>query len=145
MENVESKNNSSPIYKVLVVDDTIEHLFFLSNILEHNKITTFHASNGKNALEFAQKENLDLILLDVSMPEMNGFEVCRILKENPITKEVPVIFITARDDKDYVIRGLEAGAVDYIIKPYILIIKYASIANNILITQSGGVNYVCSS
>jgi two-component system, sensor histidine kinase and response regulator len=105
-------------HKVLVVDDSVQHLYLLCNLLEINNLTAIYASSGEKALELAYDEIPDLILLDVSMPGMDGFEVCASLKRNSKTASIPVIFITARADKEYVIKGLETGAVDYIIKPF---------------------------
>jgi diguanylate cyclase (GGDEF)-like protein len=76
------------------------------------------ATNGRKALEIAQTQRPDLILLDIMMPELDGYAVCRLLKEDDRTKNIPVIFITAKDQTDDELRGLEMGAVDYITKPF---------------------------
>ncbi len=103
--------------KVLLVDDAKINIDVLIKALgnEHRLAV---AMDGKKALEYAGNNSLDLILLDIMMPEMDGFEVCRKLKENTDTREIPVIFITAMDDPSKKTEGFEIGAVDYITKPF---------------------------
>jgi len=102
---------------VLVVDDTPENIDMLSSIL-FGSYKVRVALNGEKALRIAASDpRPDIILLDVMMPDMDGYEVCRQLKANPITAEIPVIFITAMGDVEDEKKGLEIGAVDYIVKP----------------------------
>lgn len=102
---------------ILIVDDTPENIDILTDTL-HEIYKIKAALNGKKALEIAQKvPHPDMILLDVMMPEMDGYEVCQILKDNPITANIPVIFITAMNDEASEETGLNLGAVDYISKP----------------------------
>lgn len=103
--------------RLLIVDDDPYNIHLLANIFNEDYDISF-ATNGKKALELALKEKPDLILLDVVMPEMNGYEVCKQLKDNPDTLEIPIIFVTAHSDATEEIRGLEIGAVDYISKPF---------------------------
>lgn len=103
-------------YTVLVVDDTRENIDVLNGILKQSYRVQF-ATNGLMALNIAQKHRPDLILLDIMMPEMDGYEVCRRLKENPVTRHIPVIFITAKNEEVDEVLGFETGAVDYITKP----------------------------
>jgi two-component system sensor histidine kinase/response regulator len=103
---------------VLVVDDNPQNLKVLGNTLRENGLRVAFAKNGAGALALAKKNPPDLILLDVMMPEMDGFEVCKRLKQEAATKEIPVIFLTAKTEKEDIIEGLEVGAVDYIIKPF---------------------------
>ncbi len=102
---------------VLVVDDTAENIDILVEILQGTyKIKV--ATNGEKALQIAQKSPApDMILLDIMMPVMDGYEVCRRLKSNPLTAHIPVIFITAMNDVHDEEQGLKLGAVDYITKP----------------------------
>ncbi|WP_168203442.1 response regulator [Oceanispirochaeta crateris] len=102
---------------VLAVDDTPENLKLLGHILS-DKYSLNFATNGAKALELVSIKKPDLILLDIMMPEMDGFEVCKILKSKPETSEIPVVFLTAKSDRESVIRGLSLGAVDYLIKPF---------------------------
>ena len=101
---------------VLVVDDHADNIALLSNILtDQYKVKA--ALSGSKAIEIARFTQPDLILLDVMMPEMNGYEVCRVLKDDPRTKNIPVIFITALGKEDDEKIGFDSGAVDYITKP----------------------------
>lgn len=104
--------------KVLVVDDIQSNIDFVTDVLELENLNIIGASSGKSALEMAFGEQPDIILLDISMPDMDGYEVCEQLKSQPRTKDIPVIFLTARVQKEDIIKGFELGAVDYIIKPF---------------------------
>lgn len=104
------------MYSVLVVDDTVENIDILTGVLK-DEYNVKAATNGNAALKIAEKTLPDIILLDVMMPEMNGYEVCRRLKENPVTKKIPVIFVTAKDQEGDEVMGFSVGAVDYITKP----------------------------
>ena len=101
---------------ILAVDDEASNLQLLRQILQDHYRLLF-AKDGARALELANKEKPDLILLDVMMPGMNGYEVCAALKANPLTAPIPVIFVTALSDTADELEGFEAGAVDYITKP----------------------------
>ena len=103
---------------ILVVDDNAENLKVLGSILKLNGLSPAFAQNGIKALHSVKKKLPELILLDVMMPEMDGFEVCRQLKQDSRAREVPVIFLTAKTEKEDVIQGLELGAVDYVTKPF---------------------------
>jgi putative two-component system response regulator len=102
---------------VLVVDDAPENISLITSLLkELYKVKI--ATSGKKALQIAfSAEPPDLILLDIMMPEMDGYEVCEHLKSDPQTLNIPVIFLTAKSDVDDEMKGLEMGAVDYITKP----------------------------
>ena len=111
MENIPEKAT------ILVVDDTPDNLALMSGLLQENYRIKV-ATNGEKALKIARGDNPpDLILLDVMMPEMDGYEVCRRLKAEQATREIPVIFLTARSDIEDERSGLNLGAVDYITKP----------------------------
>jgi PleD family two-component response regulator len=103
--------------KILIVDDTTENIKILTALLRE-MYTIFFAKNGRSALKLARSKAPDLILLDIVMPEMDGFEVCRALQADPETSGIPVIFVSARREEVDETRGFEAGAVDYIIKPF---------------------------
>ena len=96
---------------LLVVDDMIENIEILNNVLSDHYRVLF-ATNGSDALAVAREQLPDLILLDVLMPEMDGREVCARLKQNPDTREIPVIFVTAKDQEEDEEIGLQLGAVD---------------------------------
>lgn len=101
---------------ILVVDDVPENITTLSGMLR-DRYRVIFATSGVEALEAVREQKVDLILLDVMMPEMNGFEVCRRLKANIATKEIPVIFLTALNEVRDEAKGLELGAIDYLHKP----------------------------
>jgi two-component system sensor histidine kinase/response regulator len=103
---------------ILIVDDIPANLIILSNTLNNAGYRVFTASRGKEALLLAEKEKPDLILLDIMMPDMDGFEVCRKLKQNEKLKDIPVIFISALNDTNDIVKGLSVGGADYITKPF---------------------------
>ena len=103
---------------ILIVDDTLSAREVLRGLLSGQGYNLAFAAGGKEALEKALELSPDLILLDVMMPEMNGFEVCQHLRADPHLSEVPVIMITALDDQESRLQGLEAGADDFISKPF---------------------------
>ncbi len=103
--------------KILVVDDTPTNLSILEEILEGDYSISI-AQSGKQALRITEKFQPDLILLDVNMPGMDGFETCQKLKSREATRNIPVIFITARTEPEDVIQGFSEGGVDYITKPF---------------------------
>lgn len=103
---------------ILIVDDRPENLRLLNSMLGKKGYKTRPATSGKIAIQSALLKKPDLILLDVIMPEMDGFEVCRILKKNQETASIPVIFISALDDSENKLKGFNVGGVDYICKPF---------------------------
>ena len=103
---------------ILIVDDTPENLDVLRGLLENNYNLKV-ALNGQTAIKIANIVPLpDLILLDIMMPEMDGFETCQHLKENPKTRNIPVIFLTSKTETEDIIKGFEIGAIDYVTKPF---------------------------
>jgi DNA-binding NarL/FixJ family response regulator len=104
---------------VLVVDDSPDTVAMLNDTLENEGITTLVSLEGKQAINIARKMSPDLILLDAVMPGTDGFEVCKILKSDPELKSIPVIFMTGLKDSESVIKGFEAGGVDYVTKPLV--------------------------
>jgi putative two-component system response regulator len=103
---------------ILVVDDMPDNIRLLKDVLTDKGFQVRAATNGEKALKLARTEpKPDLILLDVMMPEMDGYEVCQRLKAEPSTAHIPVIFVTANGETEDETRGFECGAVDYIIKP----------------------------
>lgn len=103
--------------RVLIVDDTTTNIQVLNEILQ-NEFRTYFALSGSEALEKAEALRPDLILLDVMMPGMDGFEVCRTLKKDPQLAAIPVIFITALGQAEQESQGLAMGAADYVTKPF---------------------------
>ena len=102
---------------ILIVDDTVTNLDILSDLLcEYDVI---EATNGKDALEIVEEDSIDLILLDIMMPEMDGYEVCEKLQSNPKTKNIPIIFITAKTDEASIVKAYDIGGADYVTKPFL--------------------------
>ena len=103
--------------RILVIDDLPDNVFMLQDRLEHEGYKVLTAYNGKSGIEKAQNEVPDLILLDVMMPDINGFEVCKTLVSDSRTSDIPIILVTAKTDAEDIKEGLESGAYDYIKKP----------------------------
>ena len=105
-------------YKILIVDDVMSNVLLLKVLLTNEKFAIATASNGRQALEQVEKENPDLVLLDVMMPDMSGFEVAQHLKSNPNTADIPIIFLTALNSTADIVKGFQVGANDFIPKPF---------------------------
>jgi two-component system sensor histidine kinase/response regulator len=103
---------------ILIIDDNPVNIQLAGRILKDENIEILFASNGFDGLHIAKKQVPDLILLDIMMPEMDGFTVCKYLKEEEITKNIPIIFLTAKTGKSDVVDAFRAGAVDFIVKPF---------------------------
>lgn len=121
-------------YHLLFIDDDVFHLQLMKKTLE-KEYTVSIASTGVHGIELAAERQPDLILLDLNMPGIDGYEVCRRLKENPATRKIAVIFVSARDHEDDEYRGFTLGAVDYISKPINLQILNARIMVQLRIRQ----------
>lgn len=128
-QSVEQKGKK----KILVVDDESSLRLLVVGTLQAYDYQVFKAENGYEALEIARSERPDLVLLDVAMPEMDGFEVCRRLKADPVTKDVVVVMLTVLAQEADRKRGLEAGADAYLTKPFsptVLLSKVKEIFTN---------------
>ncbi|MDP7130923.1 MAG: hybrid sensor histidine kinase/response regulator [Planctomycetota bacterium] len=104
--------------RLLIVDDTLKNIQVLGTLLRKEEFQINVAQNGQQALDVVAKVKPDLILLDVMMPDMDGFECCQHLKDDPETSEIPVIFLTAKVETEDIVKGFEIGAVDYVTKPF---------------------------
>lgn len=105
-------------YKILVVDDRPDNVYYLQSRLQIENFQVITAFSGKEGIEKAKSLKPDLILLDIMMPEMDGYEVCKILTNDEGTKDIPIILVTAKVDSKDVEQGLKVGAFDYIKKPF---------------------------
>ncbi len=103
---------------ILIVDDVPANLQILGNILKEMNVKIAFATNGEQAVEFVQSYDVDLMLLDVMMPVMDGFKVCETIKNMPTKKDIPIIFITARSETNDIVKGFQLGASDYVTKPF---------------------------
>ncbi len=121
---------------ILIVDDVPINLQVLVNILREKSYKISVATSGEKALEMVERFLPDLILLDVMMPEMDGFEVCQKLKEDEKTRDIPVIFLTAKTEKEDIIKGFGLGAVDYVTKPFNKAELLARVDTHLLLRRS---------
>jgi len=103
---------------VLIVDDFYQNIRIVANILKRENYQMTFAQTGKSALECTKTKDFDLILMDIVLPNMDGYEVCKALKKNSETKDVPVIFLTGKTDTESILKGFEIGASDYVTKPF---------------------------
>ena len=116
-ETIESQINRSD-YKILIVDDVVSNVLLLKILLTNEKFQVCTASNGNMCIEMAKSEHPDLILLDVMMPDLNGFDTAVILKKDPETHEIPIIFLTALNNPSDLVKGFQVGANDFLTKPF---------------------------
>lgn len=105
-------------YKILIVDDVVSNVLLLKVLLTNEKYQVLTASDGTQAIEAVEKHNPDLILLDVMMPGLSGFEVAEKLKANPDTVEIPIIFLTALNSPSDIVKGFQVGGNDFVSKPF---------------------------
>ena len=116
-ETLESNLNPSD-YKILIVDDVVSNVLLLKILLANQKFQVCTANNGTTCIEMARKEHPDLILLDVMMPDMNGFDTATVLKKEEGTKDIPIIFLTALNTPQDLVHGFQVGASDFLTKPF---------------------------
>ncbi len=126
-------------FSILIVDDEYNNLQILGNVLREYGYLIEFATNGKDALEWIRRQSFDLVLLDVMMPQMDGFEVCQRLKNDPATSNTPVIFLTVKDDIESVAKGFKIGSVDYITKPFHSIELLARVKTHLALGRFGRV------
>ncbi|MBK8884161.1 MAG: response regulator [Bacteroidales bacterium] len=103
---------------ILIVDDSIDNLKVVGSILLERGYNIFVSNDGESALKTLGLNKIDLVLMDIIMPGMDGFEVCIKMKSNPDTQHIPVIFLSAKIETEDVVRGFEVGGVDYVTKPF---------------------------
>ena len=124
-------------YRILCVDDDINMLNTLEDMLITTGYSVSLAKSGKQAVDYIKKGiSFQLVLLDVDMPEMDGYETIKAIKCLDQAKDIPVIFLTALDEPDFEIKGLEYGAADYITKPFVKSVFLARVKNRIAVTES---------
>ncbi|MBO4964485.1 MAG: hybrid sensor histidine kinase/response regulator [Prevotella sp.] len=118
MEDIlQSKLNRSD-YKILIVDDVVSNVLLLKILLTNEKFQVLTANNGKVCIDVAKREHPDLILLDVMMPELNGFDTAVIMKQDEEVKDIPIIFLTALHNTQDLVKGFKCGASDFLTKPF---------------------------
>ncbi len=104
---------------ILIVDDMPKNIQVAMNILRDEGYKMLFAQSGKKAFDVIKENNIDLILLDVMMPDLDGFEVCKILKQDENTKDIPIIFLSGKDSSSDIEKAYELGGSDYVVKPFI--------------------------
>jgi len=130
---------------VLVVDDEDINRIAVGRLLRRRGFDIVEASSGEQALRLAAENPPRLILLDIIMPKMDGFEVCRRLKQNPATAAIPVVFLTGRTDTDGIVAGFHAGGVDYVTKPFEGAELVARVETHVRLHQLQSLLSICSS
>ncbi len=129
---------------VLIVDDNSQNLQFLGSLLTENGYRLGFAENGFRALKFVEDKEPALILLDIMMPEMDGYETCEKLKNDNRFRHIPVIFLTAKAETKDIVKGFEVGSVDYITKPFIAAELLARVKTHVQIKTLKGLLPVCA-
>jgi C4-dicarboxylate-specific signal transduction histidine kinase len=122
--------------KILLIDDNPKNLQVAMSILDKEGYDLIYAQDGKRGVELTQKNNFDLILLDVLMPRMDGYAVCKKLKSDPKTKNIPIIFLTVKDEEKDIIKGFECGGVDYVTKPFYTTVLLKRVKTHITLSQT---------
>ncbi len=105
-------------YNILIVDDVLENIQVAMNILKEDSYDFSYAKSGEDAITLLKKNNFDLVLLDIMMPGIDGYEVCQYMQNDPRLIDIPVIFLTAKSDMDSIVKGFDVGGLDYIVKPF---------------------------
>lgn len=116
-ETFESRINRSD-YRILVVDDVVSNVLLLKILLTNEKFQVLTCNNGTSCVEKAKSEHPDLILLDVMMPDISGYEACEIIRKDPETAEIPIIFLTALNNPSDLVKGFQVGGNDFLSKPF---------------------------
>jgi DNA-binding response OmpR family regulator len=116
LKNMDKVNPPGPV--ILLVDDNPQNLQVLGKLLQEEKYEIEFAVNGEATLEWLKNKQFDLILLDLNMPGMNGFEVCKRIRSDNGMYEVPIIFLSAESERESILKGFEVGAQDYVTKPF---------------------------
>jgi two-component system, sensor histidine kinase and response regulator len=118
VKNIQLKTSNEKEVYILVVDDVMENIQLVERVFKNTGYTVVKATSGEEAFKVLEEITPNLILLDIEMPGLDGFEICSIIKQNPNTKEIPVIFVTTKNDQETIIKGFRLGAIDYITKPF---------------------------
>lgn len=113
-----STETSTPPFSILIVDDEPKNIQLLGSLLKENGYAVEFALDGEKTLDWLASRPFDLILLDIMMPGMNGYEICRKIKSDISQRHIPVIFLTAKTETDDIVKGFDAGGSDYITKPF---------------------------
>ena len=132
---MEQTSKSAPL--ILIVDDVETNRFVLRDIITEMGYRPVLTENGLQALKVVERHKPQLVILDVAMPEMDGYEFCQIMKQNAHTRDIPIIFISAFDNPEDVVKGFNLGGEDYVIKPFIPEVVKARIGIHLKLAESG--------
>jgi two-component system sensor histidine kinase/response regulator len=116
INSMEINNLQAPV--ILIVDDNPENLQVLGKLLKDEKYEVEFAIDGESALGWIKEKQFDLLLLDINMPGMTGFEVCKTIRSDPKMNKLPIIFLSAESERDSILKGFDLGGQDYITKPF---------------------------
>jgi DNA-binding response OmpR family regulator len=130
--------------RILIIDDNPHNLEMLGVFLRDNGYEVVEIARGDQALNYLEKNFPDLILLDIMMPDMDGYTICQKIKDNLATRHIPVIFLTAKTDPDDVVRGFELGGVDYVTKPFHAVELLARVKTHVEMKILRGILPICS-
>ncbi len=122
--------------EILLIDDNPKNLQVAMNILSKEGYHLIYAQDGAKGLELTQKNNFDLILLDVKMPQMDGYTVCQKLKNDKKTKDIPIIFLTVKDEEKDIVQGFECGGVDYVTKPFYTAVLLKRVQTHLMLSDT---------
>ncbi len=122
--------------KILLIDDNPKNLQVAMNILNKEGYSLIYAKDGKKGIELALKNSLNLILLDIMMPQMDGYTVCQKLKSNSRTKDIPIIFLTVKDEEQDIVKGFDCGGVDYVTKPFYTEVLLKRVKTHLALSQT---------
>lgn len=131
-------------YKILIVDESKDHLLDLEKVLKGQKFKVIKSESGQEAIKIYQKEHPDLVILETSLPDISGFDVCSYIRKNSIKKRIPIIFLTTSESSNDIIQSFKVGGDDYIVKPFnedVLLVRIHHqlsllVANNIIIEKN---------
>lgn len=132
----ESSISNNCVSRILIVDDVEANRFLLRNIIQEMGYQPILTESGAQALKMVQRIKPQLIILDIAMPEMDGYEVCKKLKSDSETKDIPIIFISAFDDPQDIVKGFELGGEDYITKPFVEAVVKARVGMHLKLYES---------
>lgn len=136
-------NKEKPL--ILIVDDNPQNIQFLAGVLTERGYELGMAQNGTKAIEFVKDRAPDLILLDIMMPGMDGYEVCERLKNDLNVKHIPVIFLSAKSETEDIVKGFEVGGVDYVTKPFVSVELLARVKTHLEIKTLRSLLSICAS
>ncbi len=129
---------------VLIVDDNNENIKLLGSLLSSEGYRIGVANDGVKAIEFVKNMKPNLILLDVMMPNLDGYETCEKIKSDPSSQSIPIIFLTAKTDTADIVKGFKVGAVDYVAKPFVSEVLLARVETHIRLHTLSGLIPICS-